>query len=195
MNNYLPKLEILVNRCLQWDPQLPDQLKLLDGKAIRFIFLGTEQDILVQIHAQQIHLSSFALGVVIPDLTISATPLTFLRAIQAPDMRDITIQGDASLAQTIQTIMRRVEFDWEHQLAQLTGNVVAHRVSQAAHRFHHWAKRSQSRLKETVTDWLQEEIQVLPSRYEIDDWCDSVDTLRDDTERLLALFNEKEKER
>ena len=49
-----------------------------------------------------------------------------------------------------------------------------------------WGRQSADNLSLDLKEYLQEEARLLPSRYEIEEFLDQADTLRDDVERLAA---------
>jgi ubiquinone biosynthesis protein UbiJ len=98
----------------------------------------------------------------------------------------VRVEGDTALAQHFGTILADLDIDWEEQLSKLTGNIVAHEVGRVARTAAGYADRMRATLEQNLREYLQEEARVLPTRFEIREFLDAVDVLRDDVERLGA---------
>jgi len=98
----------------------------------------------------------------------------------------VEIEGDTALAQGFGDFMAGLAIDWEEQVARLTGDPIAHALGQRWREARHWSQRSLRVLGQDLQEFLQEEVRLLPSPYQIEHFLDEVDRLRDDAERLAA---------
>lgn len=127
-----------------------------------------------------------------PDCWLRGTPLDLARTGGGPEGAQqlfsgrVRIEGDSALAHRFGAILAGLDIDWEEQLSHLTGDVIAHEVGNAARAAADLGRRSRRTVELNLREYLQEEAQLLPTRYEIDEFLAAVDTLRDDVERLAA---------
>jgi ubiquinone biosynthesis protein UbiJ len=99
---------------------------------------------------------------------------------------DVEISGDTQLAQHFSHFMNTLEIDWEEQLSKLTGDVVAHEVGNLLRGFSEWGQDQLTTSRLNLQEYLTEELRLLPSRCEVEEFLADVDTLRDDLDRLDA---------
>ncbi len=99
-------------------------------------------------------------------------------------MRGVHIEGDAELAQLLGQLVREVRWDAEDDLAQVVGDVAAHRLARDARSLYAYALDASQRLTETITAFLVDEDPTLVRRDALELWAADVSTLRDDCARL-----------
>ena len=93
---------------------------------------------------------------------------------------------DALDVAALQDLLAGTDWDWEEQLSQLTGDVIARQVGNLARRSGQFISDSRHTLEQDVSEYLQEEARLLPTRSEVDDFLHDVDELRSDVDRLNA---------
>ncbi len=127
-----------------------------------------------------------------PDCWLRGTPLDLLRAGDRDKGADqlfsqrVRIEGDSGLAHRFGAILGDIDIDWEEQLSRLSGDVVAHEVGSAARAARDYGQRAGRTAEQNLKEYLQEETRLVPTRYELQEFLDAVDGLRDDVERLAA---------
>lgn len=123
-----------------------------------------------------------------PDVMIRGTLPALLRAsLQHDELPGgVDIAGDAALAQRFQKLLREAEFDWEEQFARAVGDVPAHQISKLLRGLAGWGMQAVAALGDSVAEYLQEESEDLPRRYEVERFLNDVDTLRMAVDRLEA---------
>lgn len=184
-------LEAALNRLLRLDPGAAAALSRFHGRAVGIEVLGLglalffipdaggRLQVLADIEGE-------------PDSLIRGTPLDLARSALAGRKEDalfagrVEIRGDTDLAQRFTGVLGALDIDWEEQLAQLTGDVVAHEAGRAARTAGQWTGRTGRIAAQDLREYLQEELRVLPTGYEVTEWLDEVDRLRDDVERAAA---------
>ena len=126
-----------------------------------------------------------------PDTRVRGTPLALAR--MAGDEResalfqgDVAIVGDTETGHQLQDILASAEWDWEEQLSRLTGDVVAHQAAQLLRGASQSLATGRDALRTDLSEYLQEEARLLPSRAEIEHFLSGVDYLRADADRLTA---------
>ena len=132
-----------------------------------------------------------------PDLAITGTLLS-LAGLAASGgegaLRDgsFEIAGDVYTAQAFQKLMSYGRPDLEEELSGLVGDVAAHGIGDAARSFGRWVSEARGTMRQNMSEYLQEESQAVPSRYEVDRFRKRVNTLRDDVDRLEARLRRVE---
>ena len=103
---------------------------------------------------------------------------------QGKPLFDVKIIGDMGLADEMRKIFSQLDLDWEGGLAEYTGDVVAHEIGKFVRGGLGFLKRTHENLQQTTKEYCQEEIRVLPTRDEMENFVSEVSKLRDDVERL-----------
>jgi ubiquinone biosynthesis protein UbiJ len=106
----------------------------------------------------------------------------------------IRIDGDTESGHRFKQLLATVNIDWEEQLSQYSGDVIAHQLGRFLRHGKEWLQDSRQRLDRNLSEYLQEEIKLLPQQEEVDQFMSDVDALRADTDRLLARFERLQKE-
>jgi ubiquinone biosynthesis protein UbiJ len=98
----------------------------------------------------------------------------------------VDIIGDAVIAQRFQKLLRYGRPDFEEQMSTVIGDVAAHGIGEATRNVGRWGREARATMQQNVTEYLQEESRVTPSRYEVEAFRERVERLRDDVDRFAA---------
>jgi len=112
-----------------------------------------------------------------------------LKLLKQPDSlfsNQIQILGDVQFAKQLQDWQQQFDFDWEQQLANITGDALAYPLAQGLRRGGAWLDDNRSELETSVAEYLREESHFLPDKSQTDRFLQQVDILRADTDRLEA---------
>lgn len=126
------------------------------------------------------------------DVTLRGSPWAFARLGLSDDPRqelfggDVTVSGDMDVARRLQNLFARLDIDWEEHLSQLTGDFAANRLGRVLRGSRDWLRETGRTFRLNLTEYLQEESRDLPAVSEAGFFCDEVDRLRADVERLEA---------
>ena len=123
------------------------------------------------------------------DLQITGSLLTFVGLIKNdPEdaVRDgqLNFQGDIATGQKFQRLMQYAKPDIEEELSNVVGDVTARGMGKANEKFSTWLTNSQEIIEQNISEYLQEEKQILPSQYEFSKFQKAVNKLRDDVDRF-----------
>lgn len=189
----LAALEAAINGLLSLDPEGAAGLTSLESRVIAFEFMGFGNRL--YFIPGQGHLQVFGAYDAEPDCLLRGTPVALATLAMAQAKEDalfsgqVEIEGDTALAHRFGNLLAHLAIDWEEQLARLTGDPLAHALGSRVRSVSRWGQGSLATLGEDLTDYLQEEGRLLPSRYELENFLTEVDRLRDDGERLAARVN------
>jgi ubiquinone biosynthesis protein UbiJ len=121
-----------------------------------------------------------------PALTVTLKPDALLNLARGPEhfMRSVEVAGNPRLASEVMLLARHLRWDVEEDLSRLFGDVLAHRLANAARDFAAWQRDAVRRVGESFADYYVEEKRVLIARPEMESFADEVARLRDAVERL-----------
>lgn len=188
-NLALHTLNSAINHYLQLDPLSKQRLQKLEGKNLRLIIKPLTLFFLFQ--NQQIKLVDQFEGHI--DATIEGYPLAFIQLHlssqeNAPKLfkQKLTISGDLEFGQQVQTLFKDLDIDWEEHLSKLTGDVIAHEMSNIFKRSTNFASKLAQSMQDNLKDYLHHETRSLPCQEEINDFFEDIDNLRLRVDRLQA---------
>jgi len=183
-------LEQALNRYIALDPEGAARLAKLQGRVILIETKGFGTRLYLIPDTNGVQLYGAYAGE--PDCILRGTPLALARMGLARHKEDelfsgeVQIEGDTHLAQTFGELISGFDVDWEEQLSRLVGDTAAHGVGTRVRAAGRWGRRTADTLTQDLKEYLEEEARLVPSRYELQEFLDRVDTLRDDVERLAA---------
>lgn len=183
----LKALEGVINRTLRFDAGTRARLSALHGRRVWVQLERPALSFLIRLDDQvYLHAESEAQ----PDATVEAATLDLLRqAVTGTDFAiggPIQVRGDTGLVQQLAAIARDLDIDWEEALSQLMGDVAAHRLGQQVRGALSFGRRLARTFFQNSGEFLREEMEVVPVRWEVDELHQDVDDLRADTDRLEA---------
>jgi len=187
MSMFLKPIELGLNAALAVDPESQLKLAQHDQRRIAIEITDLDLTICVQIEGQQLGLSTNDQQQA--DLTLSATALTLLKLGHDPDSlfsSDITIHGDVQFAKQLQDFLESFDFDWEAQIAKVTGDTLAYPIAHGIRKMAGWLSDSRQSLTLSLAEYLREESQFLPDKSEVQAYLSDIDKLRADSDRIEA---------
>jgi ubiquinone biosynthesis accessory factor UbiJ len=99
---------------------------------------------------------------------------------------DLHFSGEVNTARQFQTFAQALQIDWREPFSRYFGDVLGHSISGGLLKLHELGKGLLNNLKQDIPEYLQEEIRVTPTAFEISHFCDQVDLLRSQADRLQA---------
>lgn len=187
----LKALQKAMNKAMALDESMPKKIQQLDGKVLEIIISPLALSFYIQFSGDEIHLLPHypdAADTVIHSNPIGLIRLSLLPASKARSLFNdkIRISGDIELGQQVKQLFDSMDIDWEAHLAHFTGDVIAHKMGSLFRRSRQFASQFQDSMQQNVTEYIQEEIRLCPSRAELDDFFNDIDTLALGVERLEA---------
>ncbi len=194
-NQLLGLAEIGGNRLLGMDPNVLQHCRELQGHIIAIELTDLEQTIYCHPGSWGLRLSLQQPGKA-ADATIKGRLMGLVNLSLQQDKISTSIQerveisGNASVAQKFQKILTGLDIDWEEQLSQITGDVMAFRIMQGIRSTQQWVRDSFDSLSLSGREYLQEEAHHLPTKVEFERFKQQVGDTRHDVERLEAKLNQ-----
>lgn len=172
----LPRIERLSGKLILLQLSAPPSGRLLD---IYFLFHRDYVEILEQFDAPA-------------DATISGGPFSMLALSTGQSSifdGEVSISGDVELAGQFSRMLEQVDIDWVEHLSRVTGDTVAHQLGRVFQGFKSWTSRTGSSMRENSADYLRDETNHLPHDWELEDFCNQVDDLRDRVDQLESRLS------
>jgi ubiquinone biosynthesis protein UbiJ len=186
----LAGLEAALNRYLRLDPDAMVRMAALQQRCIAIELTPLQLTLYVVPGANGVQLRSQAESE--PDTVLRGTPLGLAQLGLGSQSGktlfsgSVTIEGDVETGQAFKAVLDEMDIDWEEQLSRLTGDVVAHQLGNTARRAASALRHGRHTLEQDIGEFLQEELRVLPTRIESENFSAYVVRLGMDTDRLAA---------
>ena len=187
MAGLLTPFELALSAALSHDPESQSKLIHFDQRCIAIDI--SDMNNVIHVHFIQDKLALSLDANSDADLTITGKALTLAKLGSDPDSlfsADIDIHGDVQFAKQLRDLLDGFDFDWEAQLARVTGDTLAYPIAHGVRQFGRWAKDSHQSMQLNVAEYLKEEALILPDQSQVNAFLSDVDTLRADAERLEA---------
>ncbi len=191
----LKALQIAINKAAKLDEQMPAKLKALDNKTLEMIISPLNVNFFILFKDGEILLLNRYDGEA--DTVIHSNPIGLIRLSLLPASKarslfndKIRMTGNTELGQQVKKLFDEMDIDWEGHLAHFTGDVVAHQIGSFLRKGMAFKKKVDESMRQNVSEYLQEELRVIPTKYELEDFFAEVDELSLSVERLQAHVNQ-----
>jgi len=105
----------------------------------------------------------------------------------------VTIDGDASLVRDFESLMKRLDFDWEEKISGVLGDVVAHQLGLAARSFGGFARKltefGRDAGRSSLQDIAAKQAGNFTDRLAFREFSDAVASLDNEVSALEKRFN------
>lgn len=188
-------IENLLNRNLPRSPRAQDLCATLSGKRVRIEAGGLGWVLMAECLACSIRLTSGgpakAETDAPPDAEIAGSLMSLAALAGAHPEEvirrgDVTIRGDAELAQKFRELAMLLRPDVEEELSRLIGDAPAHQALRVVKSLAGFGRRAAATGVRDMAEYLAHERRDLVPRAEAEDFYRGVETLRDDLDRLDA---------
>ncbi len=99
---------------------------------------------------------------------------------------DIELSGDVQLVQRLHRALNQLDINWQDLLGPLLGDIGTRAVDTGWQHSRDTALHAASAMKRNVTDFVQEEAGLTPTRQQVQHFTDELDALRLRVDRLNA---------
>lgn len=187
----LAVLEDMLNKALDLDPATRLQLNQHIGRSILVNVQFPHLSILVFLDEGKVrltpaedHLSHEA------NATVTASSFDLIKQALNKEkvilQSGLQIEGDVFFLHELQKISHQIDIDWEFGLSQFVGDISASQIGQGVRSLFDFAKQAANAFLNNSSQFLREDAQILPKKWQVDDYIEEVQELRSDIERLEA---------
>ncbi len=183
-------LEQAINKALTLDPATQQRLQQLDGHVFLLDCTAPELQFYLIPGLDGLRLCGFFEGTA--DTTLAGSAKEFAKLASSEDPASALINGKVELHGNsqalieLQKILKQLDLDWEAPLTRLFGDVVGHQLGQGLRKGFSFGKQALSNLKRQFDDYIVEESELVPPRWQVDKFFNEVDQLATRSERLEA---------
>jgi len=184
------KLENSINRLIDLDPYAKGNLKELAGKIIAIELTDIKLKLFLFPTLDKIRISNRYEGDV--HAVLQGSSFAVLNMGIRPNAEDslfsgdVAIKGDLELGQKFRAFIGAIDIDWEEQLSLVTGDVIAHKLTNVLRHGLSWGKQTIKTLGLDSVEYFQYESQLLLGKSELTQFLSDVDLVRGDVDRLEA---------
>ena len=186
---FTPPVAAAINHLLRGAPWASARLKPFCGKTAQFtlapfcVALAIRDNGEVSDHAAGGSRDTLAERP--PDASFTLTPGVTLRMLAADPnaWRDVQMSGDTELAREILFVAQHLRWDAEEDLSRVFGDIVAHRMVQAAGELKHWQQQATDSIARSAAAYWTDEQPLIATRPDVERFVREVDALRDDVAR------------
>lgn len=182
--------ESALNKFLSLDKDVALFLHPLKDKVIAITILPFNETLYLCPASQGIQIIDYYEGSADTILTGSLPAFALMGLSSTPARSffsgEVLIEGDLTVGHQFQKLFAQLEIDLEEPLAQVTGDVIAHKIGNFFRSANQWQQENLATLKLDISEFLQDETQDLPPAPEINILSEQVDQLKEDFDRLEA---------
>ena len=193
-----------VQKYLDSDPEIAAKLNQYEGKKLLVHLNDIDKKFVVTPELSSISVSEYVVdegqeeGQQEFTTTIHSNIISLVRMGLGADYQamlnngSLRIEGDLEFANQLRSIFKEVDIDWEEVASKYVGDSVAYQLGVFAKRFGSYGKRSLDNFQMDVSEYLQEESRILPTKVEINRFMSDVDDLDAFVQRLEARIQQLE---
>jgi ubiquinone biosynthesis accessory factor UbiJ len=179
----LASAERIINLALRYDPATRLGLAALRGKVIAINTTQPKLTLYVIPGIDQLRLASHYEGTI--DLSISGSLVSLVNLSLSSREADtfnlknaaVAVNGDLGLLADLYGLLKNLDIDWEEILCELM-EIIRTQT--------HWTQNRKATVRRLFSEFLTEEIKVLPSKPELENFYHEVDELRLAVDRAAA---------
>ena len=179
-------IESAINAYLATRPSARNTLSKLAGQSLGITLLPQELRITLIFSDDQVAVMREFDGEPTTHLTGAASGL--LKLLNDPNSvmfgQGVEVKGDSALLQRLSHAFDNPSLDWEAWLADQIGDLPAAIVMKPINQSIEWANSSRQTLTTTAKEYLQEEINLLPTRVEFEGFIDDTRQLKQRAELI-----------
>jgi ubiquinone biosynthesis accessory factor UbiJ len=180
--------EQAINKALEYDPASRTALARLSDHVLAVTLEPAELTVYVMPGAEAVDLRSHFEGE--PSVRVRG-PLTALIRLATGHQNNLKttgaqVSGDSGVLLELRGILQNLDLDWEEALSQLFGDVAGHGAAQLLREAGLWLRDRGASSRRLLSEFITEELHLLPSRQELEDFYRAVDDVRFDLDRVEA---------
>jgi ubiquinone biosynthesis protein UbiJ len=188
----LASAEKIINAALAYDPASRIALAELSPQILAVQISSPDFKIFVMPGAEGIELHGHYEGEITTQLQGTLPALLSLIKSDRLNLKDSGVQlfGSTSFLAELQKILKNLDIDWEEMLSQAFGDIIGHQGAELIRSKMSWTKDRVSNIQRLTSEFLTEELRVLPSAPELNFFNAQVDELKLGADRVTARIEQ-----
>lgn len=193
----LAGVELAINSALKLDPATQQKLSALSDHVFHLQLTLPELDFYLIPGNKEIRLCGIFDGNA--DTRLAGSASEFFQLATSSDPANtlingkLELHGDSHALIELQKIGQQLDLDWEAPLASLFGDVAGHQLGRKLRKSFSFASQALKGLQRQITEYIKEESDVLPPRWEAERFYNEIDNIKCRTERLEAKLQKLRK--
>lgn len=188
----LASAEKVINAALAYDPASRIALAELSPQVLAVHISSPNFKIYVMPSLDGIELYGHYEGDITTQLEGTLPALLSLIKSDRLNLKDSGVQlfGSTSFLAEFQKILKNLDIDWEEMLSQMFGDIIGHQGAELIRGKMSWTKDRVSNIQRLTSEFLTEELRVLPSKPELAFFNAQVDELKLGADRVTARIEQ-----
>lgn len=188
----LASAEKIINAALAYDPASRIALAQLEPQVLAIQITAPDFKIFVMPTQDGINLRGHYEGDITTQLQGTLPALISLIKSDRLNLKDSGVQlfGSTSFLAELQKILKNLDLDWEEMLSQVFGDIIGHQGAELIRSKMSWTKDRVNNIQRLTSEFLTEELRVLPSKPEIAFFNAQVDDIKLGVDRVAARIDQ-----
>lgn len=188
----LASAEKIINAALAYDPASRIALEQLAPQVLAIHITSPDVKIYLVPTPDGVNLRGHYEGDVTTQLQGTLPALISLIKSDRLNFKDSGVQlfGSTSFLADLQKILQNLEIDWEEMLSQIFGDIIGHQSAELIRGKMSWAKDRANNIQRLTSEFLTEELRVLPNQPELAFFNAQVDELKLGADRVAARIDQ-----
>ena len=188
----LASAEKIIQRALEYDPSSRIALSQLAPHVLAIQVTAPEFKVFVVPDEKGIRLLGNYEGEITTQLQGSLFALISLVKSERLNLKETNVEliGNTSFISELQKIFKNIDIDWEEMLSQVFGDIIGHQGAEIVRSKLSWSKDRVNNIQRLTSEFLTEELRVLPSSPELNFFNSQVDELKLGVDRAQARIEQ-----
>lgn len=184
----LASAENIIQQALDYDPGSRIALSQLAPQVLAITITAPEFTFYVVPDMGGVSLLGHYEGDVTTQVQGSLAALTSLIKSDRLNLKDtgVVLVGNTGFISDLQKILKNLDIDWEEILTRIFGDIIGHQGANIIRNKLSWAKDRVSNVQRLTSEFLTEELRILPSAPELNFFNAQVDELKLGADRVQA---------
>lgn len=184
----LASAEKLIQQALDYDPASRIALAQLAPQVLAINITAPEFNFYVVPDTNGVRLLGHYEGDVTTHIQGSLAALASLLKSDRLNLKDtgVVLMGSTGFISDLQKILKNLDIDWEEILTRIFGDIIGHQGANIIRNKLSWTKDRVSNVQRLTSEFLTEELRILPSAPELNFFNAQVDELKLGADRVQA---------
>ncbi len=175
-------IESVLNTAIRLDEQQGQAFEALEDKVIKVTLTPVTSPLYFLFTNYMVSVQNQLTGE--PDAAIESTLFDFMSLPLNRSLPTSSIKGDEAISLQFIDGLCGLDIDWEEHLSHYTGDLVAFKIGHGIRSFFEQKHTTKNNLGETVKEYLQFEINTLPTQSQVEHFVHKVQQTQDNVDQL-----------